>query len=44
MPGWDGFDVPGFVRAEVGVDVFVDNDVNIMASASTTWASATSTT
>ncbi len=31
MPGWDGFDVPGFVRAEVGADVFVDNDVNVMA-------------
>jgi predicted NBD/HSP70 family sugar kinase len=33
MPGWDGFDVPGFVReslrsAEV---VVVDNDVNVMA-------------
>ena len=31
MPGWDGFDVPGFVRAELGVVVIVDNDVNIMA-------------
>ena len=31
MPGWDGFDVPGFVRAEVGAEVFVDNDVNVMA-------------
>ena len=31
MPGWDGFDVPGFVRDELGVVVIVDNDVNIMA-------------
>jgi predicted NBD/HSP70 family sugar kinase len=38
MPGWDGFDVPGYVRAALGsgrgrgdVDVVVDNDVNIMA-------------
>jgi predicted NBD/HSP70 family sugar kinase len=31
MPGWDGFDVAGFVRAELGCVVAVDNDVNIMA-------------
>jgi len=31
MPGWDQFDVPGFVQAQLGVPVLVDNDVNIMA-------------
>jgi predicted NBD/HSP70 family sugar kinase len=32
MPGWDGFDVPAFVRASLrGADVVVDNDVNVMA-------------
>jgi predicted NBD/HSP70 family sugar kinase len=31
MPGWDGFDVADFVRAELGTEVLVDNDVNIMA-------------
>ncbi|WP_394251481.1 ROK family transcriptional regulator [Arthrobacter pityocampae] len=31
MPGWDRFDVPGFVRASLDVPVLVDNDVNIMA-------------
>jgi predicted NBD/HSP70 family sugar kinase len=31
MPGWDGFDVPGFIFAELGVPTLVDNDVNIMA-------------
>ena len=31
MPGWDGFDVPGLVRAELGCVVVVDNDVNVMA-------------
>lgn len=31
MPGWDGFDVAGYVRAELGTEVLVDNDVNIMA-------------
>jgi len=31
MPGWDGFDVAGFVREQLEVPVFVDNDVNIMA-------------
>ena len=31
MPGWDGFDVPGFLRQAFGVVVVVDNDVNVMA-------------
>jgi predicted NBD/HSP70 family sugar kinase len=31
MPGWDGFDVPGFMDAEFGRVAVVDNDVNIMA-------------
>jgi predicted NBD/HSP70 family sugar kinase len=31
MPGWDGFDVPGWVRGHLDVPVLVDNDVNIMA-------------
>ena len=31
MPGWDGFDVPAFVRGELGAVTLVDNDVNIMA-------------
>lgn len=31
MPGWDDVDVPGTLDAELGVDVLVDNDVNIMA-------------
>src|SRR5690606_33190926 len=31
MPGWDGFDVPAFVRGELGAATLVDNDVNIMA-------------
>jgi predicted NBD/HSP70 family sugar kinase len=31
MPGWDGFDVPGWVQAHVEIPVLVDNDVNIMA-------------
>lgn len=31
MPGWDRFDVPGFVRQHLDVPVLVDNDVNIMA-------------
>lgn len=31
MPGWDGFDVPGMVAAELGVPVLVDNEVNLMA-------------
>ncbi|MCS5733560.1 ROK family transcriptional regulator [Herbiconiux daphne] len=33
MPGWDGFDVPGWIhdRIPVPVPVLVDNDVNLMA-------------
>ena len=31
MPGWDGFDVVGFVQGSFDVPVLVDNDVNIMA-------------
>jgi glucokinase len=31
MPGWDGFDVPGWVFDRLGVPALVDNDVNIMA-------------
>lgn len=31
MPGWDGFDVTGYLEAEFGRVTIVDNDVNIMA-------------
>ncbi|WP_447007704.1 ROK family protein [Saccharothrix isguenensis] len=31
MPGWDGYDVPGLISAELGVPVLVDNEVNLMA-------------
>lgn len=31
MPGWDNFDVPGYVQRRYPVPVLVDNDVNIMA-------------
>jgi glucokinase len=31
MPGWDRFDVPGWVRERLSAPVLVDNDVNIMA-------------
>ncbi|MFC7401360.1 ROK family protein [Citricoccus sp. GCM10030269] len=31
MPGWNGFDVPGFLHDHFRVPVLVDNDVNIMA-------------
>ncbi|MFF4357687.1 ROK family protein [Streptomyces sp. NPDC001604] len=31
MPGWDGFDVVGFVQRTLPSPVLVDNDVNIMA-------------
>lgn len=31
MPGWDGFDVRGFIAERVGLPVVVDNDVNAMA-------------
>ncbi|MFE5411069.1 ROK family transcriptional regulator [Microbacterium sp. NPDC056569] len=31
MPGWDHFDIPGWVQQHLPVPVLVDNDVNIMA-------------
>ncbi|MCX7520750.1 ROK family protein [Microbacterium sp. STN6] len=31
MPGWDRFDVPGYVRPRLGAPVLVDNDVNLLA-------------
>ncbi|KRF36926.1 ROK family transcriptional regulator [Nocardioides sp. Soil805] len=31
MPGWDRYDVPGFVQKHFAVPVLIDNDVNIMA-------------
>lgn len=31
MPGWNGFDVPGFCREHTDVPVIVDNDANLMA-------------
>jgi predicted NBD/HSP70 family sugar kinase len=31
MPGWDRFDVPGWLREVFDVPVLVDNDVNVMA-------------
>jgi predicted NBD/HSP70 family sugar kinase len=31
MPGWDRFDVPGWLHQHLDVPVLVDNDVNIMA-------------
>lgn len=31
MPGWDGFDVVGFIQRTFHTQVLVDNDVNIMA-------------
>jgi predicted NBD/HSP70 family sugar kinase len=31
MPGWDGFDIPGWFADRYGAPVLVDNDVNIMA-------------
>ncbi len=31
MPGWDGFDVPGWFHAKLGIPALVDNDVNVMA-------------
>lgn len=31
MPGWDRFDIPGWVQKSLPVPVLVDNDVNIMA-------------
>ena len=31
MPGWDGFDIPGWFASDYSAPVLVDNDVNIMA-------------
>lgn len=31
MPGWDGFDIPGYVQQSLAAPVLVDNDVNLMA-------------
>jgi predicted NBD/HSP70 family sugar kinase len=31
MPGWDRFDVPGWIQEHIAVPVLVDNDVNVMA-------------
>ncbi|MFE1646881.1 ROK family protein [Microbacterium sp. P01] len=31
MPGWDRFDVPGWVAQHLDAPVLVDNDVNVMA-------------
>ena len=31
MPGWDRYDIPAALGAEIDAPVFVDNDVNIMA-------------
>ena len=31
MPGWDGFDVPGYLQQRIPAPILVDNDVNIMA-------------
>ena len=31
MPGWHGFDVPGYLGEKLGAPVLVDNDVNVMS-------------
>ncbi|WP_395727391.1 ROK family protein [Nakamurella sp.] len=31
MPGWDGFDIPGYLSRHLTAPVLVDNDVNVMA-------------
>ncbi|MCC9145916.1 MULTISPECIES: ROK family transcriptional regulator [unclassified Arthrobacter] len=31
MPGWHGFDVPGYLQESFRVPVLVDNDVNVMS-------------
>lgn len=31
MPGWHGFDVPGYLQGHFGAPVLVDNDVNVMS-------------
>ncbi|MFV0320115.1 MAG: ROK family protein [Microbacterium sp.] len=40
MPGWDRFDVPGYVQRAFPVPVLVDNDVNLLAlgEQSLSWA------
>jgi predicted NBD/HSP70 family sugar kinase len=38
MPGWNGFDVPGWIFDRLGIPALVDNDVNIMAIAEHTLA------
>lgn len=42
MPGWDAFDVPGWVQQHLEVPVLVDNDVNISAlgERATAWPGA----
>jgi len=41
MPGWDRFDVSGWLRNRVDVPVLVDNDVNVMALGARSLAFAT---
>lgn len=31
MPGWDGFDIPGFMSGRLSAPTLVDNDVNLLA-------------
>tara|TARA_R100000365_G_C2745140_1_gene73924 strand:+ start:1382 stop:2539 length:1158 start_codon:yes stop_codon:yes gene_type:complete len=31
MPGWDAFDIPGFIAGRIPARVLVDNDVNLLA-------------
>lgn len=31
MPGWDGFNIPGYLAQSFPVPILVDNDVNVMA-------------
>ncbi|MBE1469910.1 putative NBD/HSP70 family sugar kinase [Kibdelosporangium phytohabitans] len=31
LPGWEGFDMPGRIGAELGVPVTIENDVNLVA-------------
>jgi glucokinase len=31
MPGWDGFDIPGWMQQHLAAPALVDNDVNLMA-------------
>ena len=44
MPGWDGFAIPAWFGQLYDAPVLVDNDVNIMGSASTGRTGATPTT